>query len=72
MVKRGSAAFNKLWNPMGAAPEGISLKDYLPEDNIELLHPFWHDFPPEHPMVYLAIAFIYIVLGELLFLMTRM
>ena len=50
---------------MGAAPEGITLKDYLPEDNLELLHPFWYDFPPEHPMVYMAIAFIYIVLGEL-------
>ena len=49
---------------MGYPPEGITLKEYLPEDVLEMLHPFWHPFQPESPLFYNIMALIYVVLGK--------
>jgi len=51
--------------PMGVPPPGITLKEYLDDETLAMLHPYWQKFPPEHPLFYNILALIYVVLGFL-------
>ncbi|CAG7724951.1 unnamed protein product [Allacma fusca] len=51
-----------LYNPL-EVKDGTTLKDYLPPDIVEMLHPHWHSFPPENPLVYYVLALIYVIGG---------
>ncbi|CAG7722549.1 unnamed protein product [Allacma fusca] len=44
------------------APQ-ISMREYLPPDVLEMLHPVWHSFPPQKPIFYTLMAMLYTVMG---------
>ena len=52
-----------LYNPV-TITDGMKLKEYLPPDVLEMLNPFWHNFPPESPLYYYLFALVYIVGGN--------
>jgi r-opsin len=41
------------------------MREYLPPDVLEMLHPFWHRFPPQHQLFYNLMALIYTIGGFL-------
>ena len=50
--------------PHSSHEEGVTMKDYLPEDVLEILHPVWHSYPPMHPLLTSVLGLLYCIMGK--------
>jgi len=52
-----------LFNPW-EFPEDLTLRDFVPKDVLEQLHPHWHEYPPLKPFWYFSFGMVYLFGGK--------